>query len=188
MTILSSSDNDGEEIKEEDSTDPGQLESHWESVECPKSYFLSLVIMSAAPQPDALSTPRHRHVELPHKTMDTVPLKRGFSQVSQDKQLSEKEEHGAKHGTKSLRTTLGDSEQDSEQIAPFGISLMSHNALEALNAFEEQLSCDMCAGILLKVRLSSKKGGLTDIQPVALDGCGHTYCGSCVRQWIQVYL
>ncbi|KAL1412517.1 hypothetical protein Q8F55_000263 [Vanrija albida] len=37
-------------------------------------------------------------------------------------------------------------------------------------ALQEELECGMCAGVF--------------IDPVALNGCGHVFCGSCVTQWI----
>ncbi|BEI88771.1 uncharacterized protein CcaverHIS019_0201330 [Cutaneotrichosporon cavernicola] len=40
-----------------------------------------------------------------------------------------------------------------------------------LRRLMEELECGMCAGLY--------------IDPVSVNGCGHTFCGSCVTQWIK---
>ncbi|KLT40974.1 hypothetical protein CC85DRAFT_313014 [Cutaneotrichosporon oleaginosum] len=74
---------------------------------------------------------------------------------------SDSEPASSPHPPKMPRTDQEDAEEE-EVSAP--------SSDPTILRLIEELECGMCAGLY--------------IDPVALNGCGHTFCGSCVTQWI----
>ncbi|EKC99633.1 hypothetical protein A1Q2_06052 [Trichosporon asahii var. asahii CBS 8904] len=84
-------------------------------------------------------------------------------------------ESSSPHRSKSARTSLASTASSSPGDLN-DVPTNANNDTEATedrtaDALVEELECGMCAGVF--------------IEPVALNGCGHVFCGSCVMQWIK---
>ncbi|RSH86994.1 hypothetical protein EHS25_003482 [Saitozyma podzolica] len=92
--------------------------------------------------------------------MDGAPTRRARSPTHHDTAF-------ATRPSKHPRLHTGDAPDDS----PESVKPHSPESQDILDALEEELTCGMCSGVF--------------IEPVALDICGHVFCGSCITLWLK---
>ncbi|GMK56233.1 hypothetical protein CspeluHIS016_0300730 [Cutaneotrichosporon spelunceum] len=114
----------------------------------------------SAPPADLPATPPATTLPLPFPSSGGSNRTRSRDEFDAD---SESEHTSSPHPPKMPRTI-----QDAEAKAEEDADGPSDPIIQRLI---EELECGMCAGLF--------------IDPVAINGCGHTFCGSCVTQWIN---